>query len=173
MCSAIVSQFRSQLSQTGDNPPISCIAPCGLSARSYIFFQLDFSSGGGAPAPAKILEGQRPREPLEVAVLFVPAAARRRSLRPTGQKTATQLAGVSQGIEKLTKIFEWHSGTTTWPNTRKEILRLIRAYTHQSYPCRKHERRRKHAGTSTASCLIWQRYVLLVRIAHKARLRAR
>jgi hypothetical protein len=43
--------------------------------RSYIFFQLGFSSGGGAPLPAVILVGRsQRRNPFEVTVLFVPVS---------------------------------------------------------------------------------------------------
>ena len=47
-----------------------------LAVRSYILFQLDSSSGGGASQPAEILAGQRQRRsPFEVTILFVPVSA--------------------------------------------------------------------------------------------------
>jgi hypothetical protein len=53
-----------------------------LAVRSYILFQLIFSSGGGgASQPAAILAGQRRRRsPLEVTILFVPVSAGREQL---------------------------------------------------------------------------------------------
>jgi hypothetical protein len=59
--------------------------------RSYIFFQLYFSSGGGAPLPAVILAGRsRRRNPCEVRSSLSQFPLRRASLPPTGQKTATR-----------------------------------------------------------------------------------
>jgi hypothetical protein len=44
--------------------------------RSYIFFQLDFSSGGGGSGSGQDLGGSTPEgNPFEVTVLFVPVAA--------------------------------------------------------------------------------------------------
>jgi Domain of unknown function (DUF6431) len=52
-----------------------------LAVRSYILFQLIFSSGGGASQPAAILAGQRRRRsPREVTILFVPVSAGREQL---------------------------------------------------------------------------------------------
>jgi hypothetical protein len=70
-----------------DNRPI----PRNMPGRSYIFFQLYFSSGGGAPLPAMILAGRsQRRNPCEVRSSLSQCPLRRASLPPTGQKTATR-----------------------------------------------------------------------------------
>jgi len=62
----------------------------GLQGRSYIFFQLDFSSGGGAPLSAVILAGRsQRRNPCEVRSSLSQSPSRCTSLQPAGQKTAT------------------------------------------------------------------------------------
>ena len=71
----------------GDKRPISRI----MLLRSSIFFQLYFSLGGGAPLPAMILAGRNQRRnPCEVRSSLSQFPLRRRSLPPTGQKTATR-----------------------------------------------------------------------------------
>ena len=70
-----------------DNRPIPRIMP----GKKYIFFQLYFSSGGGAPLPAMILAGRsQRRNPCEVRSSLSQFPLRRASLLPTGQKTATK-----------------------------------------------------------------------------------
>ena len=59
--------------------------------RSNIFFQLYFSLGGGAPLPAMILAGRNQRRnPCKVRSSLSQSPPRRKSLPPTGQKTATR-----------------------------------------------------------------------------------
>src|ERR1019366_4888384 len=75
----------SELAEISGQYPGSCLV------RSYIFFQLDFSSGGGAPLPAVILAGRsQRRNPCEVRSSLSQFPLRRASLPPTGQKTATR-----------------------------------------------------------------------------------
>src|SRR5246127_3332679 len=65
--------------------------PGSCLVRSYIFFQLYFSSGGGAPLPAMILAGRsQRRNPCEVRSSLSQFPLRGASLPPTGQKTATR-----------------------------------------------------------------------------------
>lgn len=55
--------------------------PSRLAVRSYILFQLELTSGGGASQPAAIVAGQRRRRsPLAVTILFVPVSAGREPL---------------------------------------------------------------------------------------------
>jgi len=75
----------SELAEITGQYPGSCLV------RSYIFFQLYFSSGGGAPLPALILAGRcQRRNPCEVRSSSSQFPLRRASLPPTGQKTATR-----------------------------------------------------------------------------------
>src|ERR1035438_8097300 len=75
----------SELAEISGQYPGSCLV------RSYIFFQLYFSLGGGTPLPAVILAGRsQKRNPCEVRSSLSQFPLRRASLPPTGQKTATR-----------------------------------------------------------------------------------
>ena len=75
----------------GDSAKITGQYPGSCLVRSYIFFQLYFSSGGGAPPPAMILAGRsQRRNPCEVRSSLSQFPLRGASLPPTGQKTATR-----------------------------------------------------------------------------------
>ena len=92
--------------------------PGSCLVRDYIFFQLYFSSGGGAPLPAMILAGRNQRRnPCEVRSTLSQFPSRRTSLPPTGRNTATSSsyadARFVSGIRSLVMVGALSRRTTS------------------------------------------------------------
>ena len=74
-----------------DNRPINRTIPSRLAVRSYILFQLDFCSGGGASQPLRSWRVEVDcKAPFEITILFIPVLAGPEQRLSAGPTTATR-----------------------------------------------------------------------------------